>query len=224
MAISALQGGSRSTDDDHEDQVLLRELIQGNRTALEALYDRYGALVMGLVYRMLQDRQSAEDAVQESFVQVWRRASSYDPQRGTLRSWLLAIIHHRYVDILRGRTTRPRTVSWDPATLELLGSADSWLEVERHLTQETVRRALLQPSREQREAIEFAYFGGYTHVQIAERLGLPLGTVKGRIRMGLHRLRMALDGLDERVVTEESSASWQTERVPSTGVRSISFA
>lgn len=180
-----------------EDGEVWRELVAGNLTALDLLYDRYAHLALGLASRMLNDRQSAEDVVQESFLQVWRYARSYNPGRGSLRSWLLAIVHHRCIDALRRRATRPKTVTWKVETYDHAGPSDTWTEVEQRLTQAAVRRALLHLSVEQRETIELSYFEGYSHAQIAERLGLPLGTVKGRLRLGLQRLRGLLEVQDE---------------------------
>jgi RNA polymerase sigma-70 factor (ECF subfamily) len=171
--------------------------VAGNLAALETLYNRYADLALGLAFRMLDDRQSAEDVVQESFLQVWRHASSYDPWRGSLRSWLLAIVHHRCIDALRRRATRPKTVTWKVEVYDHAGPSDTWTEVEQRMTRATVRRALLHLSVEQREAIELSYFEGYSHAQIAESLGLPLGTVKGRLRLGLQRLRGLLEAADE---------------------------
>jgi RNA polymerase sigma-70 factor (ECF subfamily) len=135
--------------------------------------------------------------VHESFLQVWRRADSYDPSRGTLRSWLLAIVHHRCIDLLRRRAVRPRTVALEADIPDLPGPSDTWAEVEQNVTRSTLLQALSHLSDEQRDAIALGYFGGYTHVQIAERLGVPLGTVKGRLRLGLRHLRTLLaDGAD----------------------------
>lgn len=181
-----------------DDGEVWHELLAGKVNALDALYDRYAGQALGLAYRMLSDRQSAEDVVQESFLQVWRNAHGYDPRRGSLRSWLLAIVHHRCVDHLRRQSARPRTVDWESDLLEPPSATDTWTEVERRLTRENVDRVLHQLPPEQREAITLGYFGGYTHTQIAQRLGLPVGTVKGRMRLGLRRLRaLLIDGIEE---------------------------
>jgi RNA polymerase sigma-70 factor (ECF subfamily) len=197
MVSKTGHASSLATELELEDGELWRELAAGNLTALDMLYDRYAGLALGLASRALGDRQAAEDVVQESFLQLWRHASSYDPRRGSLRSWLLSIVHHRCIDALRRRAARPRTVAWMVDAYDHAGTSDTWMEVERKLTRTTVRRALLQLSVEQREAIELSYFEGYSHAQIAERLGLPLGTVKGRLRLGLRRLRGLLEAPDD---------------------------
>ena len=180
---------------ERDDGEVWHELVRGNRAALEILYDRYAGLALGLALRMLGDRQAAEDVVQESFLQVWRHAGSYDERRGSLRCWLLAIVRHRCVDALRRQAARPRLLPWETDALDGPGTSDTWAEVEGLSTQATLQRALLHLSAEQREAIELAFFRGYTHAEIAERLDLPLGTVKGRLRLGLQRLRRVLEGL-----------------------------
>jgi RNA polymerase sigma-70 factor (ECF subfamily) len=197
MAMQIGQTGGASDEQERADGEVWRELVQGNLAALDVLYDRHAGLALGLACRMLGDRQGAEDVVQESFLQAWRRADRYDPSRGSLRCWLLAIVRHRCVDVLRRQAVRPRTTSWEADSLDRSAGEDTWNQVERLLTHATLRRALLHLSPEQREAIELGFFGGYTHAEIAERLGLPLGTVKGRFRLGLQRLRTVLQGLDE---------------------------
>jgi RNA polymerase sigma-70 factor (ECF subfamily) len=175
-----------------DDATLALRMAERNPAGMAELYDRYGGVALGLATRMLQDPHAAQDAVQESFLQAWRRADSFDPQRGSLRSWLLSIVHHRCIDILRQHASRPRNAPLDADVHQLSDSADTWAEVEQRLSRSTLLEALAHLSAEQREAITLGYFGGYTHVQIAERLGLPLGTVKGRLRLGLQHLRALL--------------------------------
>jgi RNA polymerase sigma factor (sigma-70 family) len=204
MAISTAPDLSPGSEQEMDDTALWQGLARQDITALEALYDRYGGLAYGFAYRIVQDQQSAEDVVQESFHQVWRYAASYQPSRGSLRSWLLGVVHHRAIDVVRRRSVRPQTVSLASSTFDLPGTTDTWSEVGRRLTRDTLRRAMLHLSPEQREAIELAFFQGYTHVQIADQLGVPLGTVKGRIRLGLHHLRSLLT--DEGAVSLTAAA------------------
>jgi RNA polymerase sigma-70 factor (ECF subfamily) len=189
MTTEIVRESVASGTDGRDDNELAFALARGDAGALSALYDRHGGLALGLAIRLLGDRQAAEDVVQDSFLQIWRRGASFDPRRGTLRSWLLSMVHNRAIDVHRQRAARPQAASWQVADLDLPDSADTWTEVGRRMSRETVARALMRLSPEQREVIELAFFSGYTHVEIADRLQLPLGTVKGRIRLGLQRLR-----------------------------------
>jgi RNA polymerase sigma-70 factor, ECF subfamily len=195
--VPAFPQGEKGADLD--DASLAREMAQRNPAAMAELYGCYGGVALGLATRMLQDPHAAQDAVQESFLQAWRRADSFDPQRGTLRSWLLSIVHHRCIDVLRQHGSRPRTVPLDADVPQVPAPTDTWAEVERRVTRATLLDALSRLSAEQREAITLGYFGGFTHIQIAERLGLPLGTVKGRIRLGLNHLRTLLVESEEPI-------------------------
>jgi RNA polymerase sigma-70 factor (ECF subfamily) len=183
-ARTSAAGGMEGLDDGD----LARLLARGEADALTALYDRYGSLAYGVALRLLKDGPAAEDVVQEAFLQVWRHAGSFDSRRGSLRGWLLSMVRNRAIDIHRQRAARP-TASWSPDEMDVPDSSDVWAEVRRRMSRETLVRALLHLSPEQREVIELAFFSGYTHVEIADRLNLPLGTVKGRVRLGLQRLR-----------------------------------
>jgi RNA polymerase sigma-70 factor (ECF subfamily) len=154
--------------------------------ALEALYQRHCRPALGLALRMLGDREAAEEVVQEAFLALWRYARTYQPARGSVRSWLLGIVHHRAIDRLRGRPAvapLPDELGPDP------GAPDVWTLAAQQLDRQEIQRALAALPPDQREAIELAYFAGFTHQQIASTLQLPLGTVKGRLRLGLGRLR-----------------------------------
>ncbi len=175
------------------DVALLRLIGTRDGAALEALYDRHHRVAMGLAMRLLQNRQEAEDVVQEAFLAVWRRASTYREERGSVRNWLLTIVHHRAVSQLRQHRPLQRPVTVD----ELLGSpdeteADMLDQAVRHMEAQRVRAALLALPIEQREALLLAYVGGLSCQQIAERSRVPLGTVKGRLRLALHKLRLSL--------------------------------
>lgn len=174
------------------DDQLIAAIQARDMQALEDLFDRYRALTYSLAYRLLNDAGDAEDVVQESFLNVWRASGTFRPGRGGGRAWLMSIVHHRAIDKLRGRGSRPMTTQLDDA-LPIADTADVWAEVSQNLTGSAVRTALDQLPPEQRESIELAYFGGLTQSEIAGRLNLPLGTVKGRMRLGLHRLRSLLE-------------------------------
>ncbi|HEX6508749.1 MAG TPA: sigma-70 family RNA polymerase sigma factor [Chloroflexota bacterium] len=161
--------------------------------ALEAFYDRHRILAYSLALRALGNAGDAEEVVQEAFLNAWRSAETYRRERSNPRSWILSIVHHRAVDKLRGRQSRVRPVALEEG-MDIPDSADVWREVSDNLTGQDVRLALQHLPDEQRETIELAYFKGYTHTQIAELMEVPLGTVKGRMRIGLHKLRSLLEG------------------------------
>jgi RNA polymerase sigma-70 factor, ECF subfamily len=178
------------------DEVLMRAIAGGETWALETLYQRYGRLLYSLVYRMIADRQVAEDLLQEAFLSIWQRAVSYSPQLGAVRSWLVSIVHHRTIDHLRYVRRRAvlKEATWEEAEQdEQLTFPDAWDETWRTLQSETVRSALMKISTEQRMMIELAYFQGWTQSEIAKGCSLPLGTVKARIRLGLIRLKRVLE-------------------------------
>ncbi len=182
--------GSRTTYGDDE------ELAEGIRRrearAMELLYDRLCRQAFGLAYRILGDGPSAEDVVQEAFLSVWRQAGRINPARGRLASFVMTVVHHKAVDLLRTRRGQTaRHLPLDPAAVGQ-EEADVLERVAESLGQGALRAALQSLPQEQREAIELAYFEGLTHVEIAEALGVPLGTVKSRLRLGLEKLRSAL--------------------------------
>lgn len=174
------------------DDVLLQLINLGNESALGALYDRYGRMAYSLAYRILGDVQAAEDAVQEGFINVWRRAGSFSATRGSARTWILAVVHHRSIDI--GRRRRGLTPRELPLELAQLPEHphDTWSEVSNTLDRELLNGCLERIPEAQREVIRLAYFEGYTQREIAELIGIPLGTVKGRIRIGMAKLRSLL--------------------------------
>jgi RNA polymerase sigma-70 factor (ECF subfamily) len=172
------------------DEALMVALPE-QREALAILYDRHSRAALGLALRMLADREAAEDVVQEAFLALWRHAGRYQAARGSVRTWLLGIVHHRAVDRLRGRpplTSLPDELGPDP------GTSDVWALAVQRLDREAIRQAMSALPAEQYEAIELAYFSGLTQTQIASTLRVPLGTVKGRLRLGLARLRGLLQG------------------------------
>ena len=176
------------------DDRMLDLLAQGEPEGIEMLYDRYSGLAYTLAYRVLNDAGSAEDVVQEAFLSIWRRASTYRSDRGSLRTWVCSIVHHRALDRLRGRAGRARQdVALDHAPIEVTSVSDTWDKVARELEREEVGRALTELSVEQRETIELAYYGGYSQTEISDLMKVPLGTVKGRTRLALRKLRGVLE-------------------------------
>ena len=173
------------------DHALLKALAARDLGALADLYDRYGRLAYSLAYRILGEDEAAEDVVQDAFLAAWRGAGTYRSDRGNPRAWLLSIVHHRAVDLLRRKTT------FRPAPLELAeaqpADIDTAVAAERNVEGKSVRDALEGLPPAQRRTIELAYFGGYTHVELAELMGVPLGTVKGRMRIGLQKMRRVLE-------------------------------
>lgn len=161
---------------------------------MEALYDRYSRQAFGLAYRILGDGPSAEDALQEAFLTVWRQADRIDSARGRLSSYLLTVVHHKAVDLVRSR--RGQAARHLPLDPNIVGQeeADMVEGLAHASSREAIQRALSSLPPEQLEPIGLAYFEGLTHVEIAERLVLPLGTVKSRLRLGLEKMRSALEG------------------------------
>jgi RNA polymerase sigma factor (sigma-70 family) len=171
------------------DEALVLLAARSQQGALAELYDRYGRPAYGLALRVLRDEALAEDAVQEAFLAVWRTAPRFVPERGKASTWILTLVHRRAVDLVR-REERRRADTLEHAPEPSGGAVDeeAWLRLQR----ERVQNALRQLPDQQREAIELAYYGGFTQSELAERLGQPLGTIKSRMFMGLARLRELL--------------------------------
>ncbi|HEV7217111.1 MAG TPA: sigma-70 family RNA polymerase sigma factor [Chloroflexota bacterium] len=178
---------------EQSDEELMLAVVQQRSDALAALYDRYGGLALGLATRIVSDRGQAEDVVQEAFLTVWRQAGTFQQGRGAVRTWLLSIVHHRCIDLIRKRRSSP-SEPFDIVKHDL-PTSDAWSDVYAHLTGTQIRAALEQLPIEQRQAIELAYFGGLTQQEIAQRLDAPLGTVKGRMRLAMQKLKGLLDDL-----------------------------
>jgi RNA polymerase sigma-70 factor (ECF subfamily) len=177
------------------DEDLIELVRAGDARALGVIFDRHGGPAFSLAYRMCGRRAAAEDIVQEAFVSLWRTRSRYDLARGSVRSWVLAVVRHRAIDSFRKESARKDHEVRDFGLAERLPSpARTEEEVESRDDAGRVRGALEELPAEQRRVIELAYFGGFTHTEIAAILGLPAGTVKGRMRLGLSRLRTALSG------------------------------
>lgn len=184
------------------DEALLNEIAGGAVWAMDSLYERYKSILYSLAYRMVADHQIAEDLLQEAFLAVWRRSTSYSPQTGAARSWLISILHHRAIDHLRRVRRRSGILEAPLEELEFdetTAFPDVWDEAWSSIKSTQVRAALMQIPTEQRLVIELAYFQGWTHTEIAEGTQTPLGTVKARMRLGLIHLKRVLEemGLDE---------------------------
>jgi RNA polymerase sigma-70 factor (ECF subfamily) len=173
----------------------LMPLIQGgDADAFAVIYDRHSGAAFSLVYRIIGRRSEAEDALQEAFLSVWRSGGRYDPTRGSVRSWLLGIVHNRAIDTIRRASVHDRRRASDEGLEERLAAPERTdTEVIRRMDAVQVRAALATLPDEQVRVIELAYFGGFTHTEIAEMLGLPLGTAKARMRLGLQKLRGGLE-------------------------------
>ncbi|HEX5479907.1 MAG TPA: sigma-70 family RNA polymerase sigma factor [Dehalococcoidia bacterium] len=186
---------ARTTLGAPEDALLLAAIQRGDELAVAALYDRYGGAAYGLAYRITGDGPSSEDVVQDAFVALWKQARRFDPQRGQVRSWLMTIVHHRAIDLVRRRSGRAERALPDGPD-EFIGTRDRPEEIaEWTLEAEAVRGAVRLLPEDQRRAVELAYFEGLTYVEIAESVGVPLGTVKSRLRLALEKLRVSLRGV-----------------------------
>src|SRR5829696_3850626 len=188
LALAPLIGRRRIRD--RSDEELLEAIGAGDEAALAALYDRFGRVAYGVALRILRDQALAEDAVQEAFLAVWRSAGSYRRERAKPSTWLLTLVHRRAVDLVR-REDRRRAERLDdpPEDVGVAVPEEAQLRERRA----AVQAALGRLPADQRQALELAYYGGYTQSELAEHLGVPLGTVKSRMFAGLSRLRDALE-------------------------------
>ena len=174
------------------DEALVALVARGDEDALAELYDRVGRVAYGLALRVLRDDRHAEDAVQEAFLQVWRSAATFRAERAKASTWILTLVHRRAVDLVRREERRQADPLTDDSAAGVAPEETdeaAWLRFER----ERVQSALKQLPDVQREALELAYYGGFSQSELAERLGVPLGTIKSRMFAGLARLRELLD-------------------------------
>jgi RNA polymerase sigma-70 factor, ECF subfamily len=175
------------------DEELMQLVRQGHAAAFEVVYDRHVHAAFSLAYRMCGQRALAEDVVQEAFLSLWRSGARYDRNRGSVRTWALGIVHNRAIDALRRGAVRDRGLACDDHIEERVAAPElTELEVARRGEAREVRDALRMLPEEQSRVIELAYFGGFTHVEIASMLQTPVGTVKGRMRLGLAKMRITL--------------------------------
>ena len=190
-----------------DDRGLIGRVIEGDGTALEALYGRYGRACYGLARRILADDQFAQDCVQEVFLTVWRDAARFDAARGAFSSWLLSMTHHKAVDaVRREENLRKRRTGADALETQESDAPPVDEEVWSGMRSDRVRSALQTLPDAQREALTLAYFGGYTQREIAGLTATPLGTVKTRMLAGMRRLRTSLDGLSRADVASAEAA------------------
>jgi RNA polymerase sigma-70 factor (ECF subfamily) len=173
------------------DEELMPWIGRKDPEAFEVFYDRHGGAAYSLAYRILGERGAAEDCVQEAFISIWRSGGRFDPTRGSVRSWTLSIVRNRAIDVLRGRAGKaPKLTFDDEEILEARPSGElTEEEAMRHETATEVRGALSHLPDEQSKVIQLAYFGGFSQSEIAAMLNVPLGTVKGRMRLGLEKVR-----------------------------------
>lgn len=171
----------------------------GDAAAFAALYDRHSRAAYSLAYRMMGEKQAAEDLVQDALLKVWRSAGGYRAERGSVRTWILSIVHNRGIDQLRSLASRRRTQEKVEAEAPRSQPSEAFAESWRNSQREQVRAAMSTLPPEQLKILELAYFSGYTHVEIADMLDLPLGTVKGRMRLGLKKIRAFFDSRDMAV-------------------------
>jgi len=177
------------------DEDLMQLVARADPQAFEVVYERHAGAAFSLAYRMVGARSAAEDVVQEAFLNLWRSGARYERTRGSVRTWVLGIVHHRAIDALRRSTVHDKRRTSDEGIADRLEAPiRTDAEAARRQEARTVREAMSTLPPEQCQVIELAYFGGFSHSEIAELLGAPIGTVKGRMRLGLEKMRSALVG------------------------------
>ena len=177
------------------DEEVMHLVKEGRPQAFELLYDRHGRAAFSLAYRVLGRHGAAEEATQEAFISIWRSRERYDIARGSVRTWILSIVHRRAVDALRRSAARPPAAGPVEMVVERPAPGETPdAETARRVDSMTVRDAIGALPEDQSRVIQRAYFGGFTHVEIAEMLEAPVGTVKGRMRLGLQKMREQLEG------------------------------
>jgi len=191
--VARVTGRVNSAADD-ADREVLEAIAGGDHGAIAVLYERYKTMAYGLALRITGDASLADDVVQEAFVGAWRNAGRYATERGSVKTWLLAIVHHRAIDAVRRRRPTSELPEHEEAPPPSLTLPDVWSEVAGRLDREEILGALATLSVVQREALELGYFSGLTQQEIAVRTNTPLGTVKSRMRLGLLQMRRAMLG------------------------------
>ncbi|HYZ04541.1 MAG TPA: sigma-70 family RNA polymerase sigma factor [Rubrobacter sp.] len=181
------------------DEDLISLVEAADADAFATLYDRHSRAAFSLAYRMMGERQASEDLAQDAFLKVWRAAGSYRAERGSVRTWILSIVHNRGIDQLRSHASRRRTQDKIEASAPRFQPSEAFAETWRNSQRDQVREALNTLPPEQLKILELAYFSGYTHVEISELLRLPLGTVKGRMRLGLQKIKNYFESRDAAV-------------------------
>jgi len=178
------------------DEDLISLVEAADADAFATLYDRHSRSAYSLAYRMMGEKQAAEDLAQDAFIKVWRNAASYRAERGGVRTWILSIVHNRGIDQLRSSASRRRTQEKIEASAPRSQPSEAFVETWRNFQRDQVREALNNLPSEQLKILELSYFSGYTHVEISGLLNIPLGTVKGRMRLGLKKIRDYFDSRD----------------------------
>jgi RNA polymerase sigma-70 factor, ECF subfamily len=175
------------------DEDVMQLVRRGDARAFEVIYERHSSAAFSLAYRMMGTRAGAEDVTQDAFLSLWRSGARYDRARGSVRTWVLGIVHHRAIDALRRATVHDRRRAGDEGIEERFEARERTdVEAARREEAGTVRSALSSLPADQSQVIELAYFGGFTHTEIADMLDAPVGTVKGRMRLGLKKMRSQL--------------------------------
>ena len=177
------------------DEQLISAICKGQESAIEVLYERYHRYAYSLAYRILRDPVASEDIVQDAFLSIWRKASSYQAQNGSVQSWIQAIVRHRTIDKIRA--SAHREYQWTPLQADNEQDPpgeqpDVWEQAWQSEQHRIILEVMVQIPSEQRMVIELAYFGGLTHAEISEQCHIPLGTVKGRMRLGLQKMKSLL--------------------------------
>src|SRR5829696_5740442 len=185
------------------DEDLISLVEAGDADAFATLYERHSRSAFSLAYRMMGERRAAEDLTQDAFIKVWRNAASYRAERGSVRTWILSMVHNRGIDQLRSTASRRRTQERIEASAPRSQPSEAFAETWRNSQRDQVRQALDTLPPEQLKILELAYFSGYTHVQISELVDAPLGTMKGRMRLGLKKMR---DYFDHPTLTRRQEA------------------
>ena len=193
-------GGGESDPEGPDDRQLLQRIVDKDRDALDILYGRYATPVYSLALHMLKQPPLAEEVTQDVFLNIWLKAVSFNAERGQPRSWIMSVAHHRVIDVVRSR--RRTTMMTDPEGYETLeripsGGASVESQVQQNLDRERIMRALATLPEAQREVILLAYFEGFSQSEMAERLELPLGTIKTRVRLAMQKLRAVLQENDD---------------------------
>jgi RNA polymerase sigma-70 factor (ECF subfamily) len=175
------------------DEDVMQLVRRGDARAFEVIYERHSGAAFSLAYRMMGTRTGAEDVTQDAFLSMWRSGARYDRARGSVRTWVLGIVHHRAIDALRRATVHDRRRAGDEGIEERFEATERTdVEAARREEAGTVRNALSSLPADQCQVIELAYFGGFTHTEIAAMLDAPVGTIKGRMRLGLRKMRAQL--------------------------------
>ena len=203
-ALSVFRANRRNRQSDIRvlaDEELMQLVRACDAQAFEIVFDRHSGAAFSLAYRMCGRQAMAEDIVQEAFVSLWRSGARYDATRGSVRTWVLSVVRNRTIDAFRRESAKgSRDVSEEGIAERMAAPELTEAEVERRDEARQVRKALVELPPDQRQVIELAYFGGFTHSQIADMLELPSGTVKGRMRLGLTKMRLALGDSPEVMV------------------------